>query len=610
MRSRVIAVVGALALLSGAVVLLRNETDPPTPPPSTDPVSLVKFLDDRVEYLPEGRPPVTPTDVELVALNPSSLRVTWTPPEGVGFAGYEVRWHDQVRYVLATETEITGLDPGSKTAVEIRAVDADGRRSAPARAETFPRHVYDSAWQDRLGVPVDHFDGPESLSGRRWRVYDAGNNDCLGLRALPGGKRLEITCDGVELQANTPMLLSPPDDEGAVGRAVLTVDDPLPSDGAIQSEVSIALLPEPYDDLPWLPVYGGMTRSEVLPPTAVVLHITPFGASFSLGAELRTTSRVVEVSGLSITPMPGVRHRWELRVLPDAVVALRDGVPMAATSVAVPWTSARPRLGFRNVERLTVDTFGIGGVSETSSPSSVVRLGPASREDRATSLGNVASSQFEGAGSVRVVASVYADDDAPVSVEFGGKTVAAKTMLPNAALGPNSPTVVYADFPLPDPALEDDPKLRLTSTTDIDTTGVELVVREGPKSPTRPLPRLTDRRPPALAAGEPTLTLVHESGVAPNSLFPRSGKAQVIVEVAAKEQAIAPIAGIEVDLDGKRIATLPTTEDGPTPGGRYQFAVDIGGLGTGGHEVAVRVLPQDPRLGVRTAEGRFEIAPT
>ena len=609
LRSRVIAVVAGLALLGGTVLLLRNETEPPPRPPSTDPVSLTRFLDDKVEYHPENRPPVTPTELAVTALDASSLRVSWVPPDGFGFAGYEVRWLDEVRYVAATETEITGLEPGDRIAVEVRAVDPDGRRSAPARIEGVPRNSYDLKWQDKLVVPVDHFDGTESLSPRRWRVYDSGNNDCLGLRTMPGGKRLEITCDGLELQANTSMQLGAPAEDGAVGRAVLTVDDPQADYTSTGGEVTIALLPEPYDDLPWLPVRQGMTQAAVLPPTALVMHITPFGASFSLGSELQATARVVEVSGQSIPPTPGVRHRWELRVLPDAVVALRDGVPMAAAGVAVPWTTARPRLGFRDVQELTVDSFGVGGAQLSPTPTSVLHLGPSNREEHASSVGNVPSTQFEGAGSVRVVSSVYADNDAPVTVEFGGRTVPAKPMFPRAALSPNSPTVLYADFPLPDPALIGNPKLRLTSTTAVDTTTTEVVVREGPKSPPRPLPRFSDRLPPRLAPGAVELTVVHDSGVAPSTRFPPIGKAQVVVEVAGRKDAVAPIAGIEIDLDGKRVVTLPTTENGPSPGGRYQFTLDLAGLSRGGHEVTARVLPQDPKLEIRTKHGTFEITP-
>lgn len=601
--------VGGLALLGGAITLLRNETEPPPPPVSTDPVVLAKFLDQRVEYRPEGRAPVAPSELKLSALDASSLRVSWTATDGVGYAGYEVRWLDQVRYVLATQTEILGLDPGGQVTVEVRSVDADGRRSTPARVEGVPRTVYDPSWQDRLVVPVDHFDGPESLSPRRWRVYDSGNNDCLGLRGIPGGKRLEITCDGVELQANTPMWLSAPDDQGAVGRAVLTTEDPIAAGGSNLNEITIALLPDPFDDLPWLPVYADVDAPEALPPTAVVMHISPHGVGFSLGSALPPTSRVVEVSGVSVTPTPGVRHRWELRVLPDAVVALRDGEVLAAAAVAVPWTTARPRLGFRNVAHTTVDSFGSGGAAMSPTPTSVIHLGPASRESHATSLGNVPSGQLDGAVSARVVASVYANNDAPVTVQFGGRSVPAKPMFPQAALGPNVPTVVYADFPLPDSALGGSPRLRLTSTTDVDTTKVQIVVREGLSSPTRPLPRLTDRLPPTRGSGKPQLTLVHDSGVAPSTRFPPRGKVRIVVDIASTDPEVAPIAGIEVDLDGKRIVTLPTAENGPAAGGRYEFLLAAAGLGPNGHRVVVRVLPQDPKLEVRTTQSAFEIAP-
>lgn len=603
-RRRLIAVVGGLAVLVGAVVALRNEAPPPTTR-STDPVSLTRFVDDRVDYRAERQALSAPSDLKLTALDITSVRAAWTPTVGYG---YEVRWLDQVRLVLVPETEITGLPANDELTLEVRAVDAEGHRSAPSSMKAVPRLLYNEAWADQFVAPVDHFDGPAALSSHRWRAL--GNDDCLGLRSLPGVKRVEITCDNAELQSNLPLVLTEPrpQEDNEVGRVMLTMDGPGTDPNGLNQEVSITLLPEPFDDLPWLGMYDSMSAPTRIPPGAVVLHINPFGASFSQGVDVPTTSRVVPVSGRSIVPSTGVRHRWELRILADALVAVRDGEVMAAAPAAVPWKSARARLAFRDAKGTTIDTFGVGGGAENPRSTSIITLGPSEREPSATTLGTVSPLLFAGAESLRVLAAVYGNNDAPVTVHFGDRQVPAKPMYPWGAIGPTVSTTLYADFPLPDPALGTNPKLRLTSTTDIDSVSASIVVRDGLDAPARKLPRLADLGPAVLKVAMPKLSIEHETNVSPPTRFPEGGRIRLVVELdGGHDHAIAPTSGIEVDLDGDRIVTLPTAADGPSAGGRYEFWLDSSTLRAGAHRVTARVQPKDSAMPPRDTQQSFEI---
>ncbi|HWO62366.1 MAG TPA: fibronectin type III domain-containing protein, partial [Umezawaea sp.] len=276
------AVVGGLAVLVGAVAVLRTEAPPP-PVKSNDPVTLTRFVDDRVEYRAEVQALAAPSDLKLTALDITSVRAMWTPTVGYG---YEVRWLDQVRLVVVPETEVTGLPANDEITVEVRAVDAEGHRSAPTSMKAVPRLLYNEAWADHLVAPVDHFDGQAALSSHRWRVL--GDGDCLGLRPLPGVKRVEITCDNAEMQSNMTLVLTEPqpDNDGERGRVMLTMDGPGLDANGLNQEVSITLLPEPYDDLPWLGMYDSMTAPTRIPPAAIVLHINPFGASFDKGVDV------------------------------------------------------------------------------------------------------------------------------------------------------------------------------------------------------------------------------------------------------------------------------------------------------------------------------------
>ncbi|MCS7483447.1 fibronectin type III domain-containing protein [Umezawaea endophytica] len=603
-RRSLIAVLGGLALLVGAVVVLRTESPPPLVK-SNDPVTLTRFLDERVDYRAEKQGLVAPSDLKLTALDITSLRAMWTPTAGYG---YEVRWADQVRLVVVPETELTGLPANDEVTVEVRAVDAEGHRSAPSSMKAVPRLLYNEAWADHLVAPVDHFDGQAALSSHRWRVL--GDDDCLGLRSLPGVKRVEITCDNTELQSNMTLVLTEPQAayDGERGRVMLTMDGPGMNANGLNQEASITLLPEPYDDLPWLGMYDNMSAPTRIPPSAIVMHITPFGASFDKGVDVPTTSRVVPVSGRSVVASTGVRHRWELRVLQDAVVAVRDGEVLAAMPAAVPWTTARARLAFRDARGTTIDSFGVGGGAENPRSTSVIPLGPSEREPSATTLGTVSSAQFAGAESLRVVAGVYGNNDAPVTVRFGDREVLAKPMFPWGAVGPTVSTTLYADFPLPDPAIGDSSKLRLTSTTDIDSVSANVVVRDGVDAPARKLPRVSDLGALVRRVAQPRLSVGHESNVSPPTQFPRGGKVRLVVELdAGHDHVVAETSGIEVELDGDRIVTLPTTADGPSAGGRYEFWLEAGGLTSGAHRITARVQPKDPSTPPRDTQQSFEI---
>ncbi|WP_447005176.1 fibronectin type III domain-containing protein [Saccharothrix isguenensis] len=586
-RSKLIAVVGGLALLGGAVVVLRNESAPPTPR------VFERFLADGIEYVPDTQRVVRPSDLTLTALDRTSLRATWTATEGLGHGGFEVRWGGHTRLVQGTETELTGLDANADVTVEVRALDGLGTRSEPATAHAVPRLAYDDASLDALVVPIDLFDGPEALNPRRWRVLDGGNTDCLGLRPL-NGKRLEISCDRVDLQSNVPMRFGMPHPDGAIGRVVLTTDGPATSRPG-ENELMIALLPEPFHDLGHL--------AEPFPPGAVVLRVSPFGARFDLGGDVASADDAPPPgSGTFPPPTPGVRHRWELRVLPDAVAAFRDGVEVARAPVVVPWTEAWPRLAFRLAQDTRLDMFGVGGAPSSPVPVSVVPLGPGVREDGAVSLGNAANSRLDGASSVRVVASVVAERTAPITAELGTRSAPVVFMPPDRGLHPTRASVVYADFPLPSP--DPNPEVRLRSDGDVTVYESHLVLTDG-QDARRPLPRLTDRARPDPRVPTPTVSVLHES--AGGVTFPREGKVRVTVELPDPQaHEIAAIKGLEVELDGERLVTLPTNG---SAGGRHEFLLDLADVSTGRHELVVRVLPVEQRWGVRSQEQTFDIRP-
>ncbi|ROP39119.1 fibronectin type III domain-containing protein [Saccharothrix texasensis] len=582
-RRSLIAALGGLALLGGAVVVLRDESAPPRPQ------AFERFLDERVEYVPDTQRVATPTDLRLTALDRTSLRASWTAADGIGHGGFEVRWNGETRLVRGTGTELTDLDANADTTVEVRALDALGGRSDPATAKAVPRLAYDDTWLDGLMVPLDLFDGPEALDPRRWRVFDRGDTDCLHLRPV-NGERLEVDCDRVDLQSNVPLRFGPPAPDGAVARVSLTTDGPV-GDLTDESAVLIALLPEPVQDLGHL--------EEPFPPGVLVLRITPFGARFLLGG-----APLGETSGTYPPPTSGVRHRWELRVLPGSVVASRDGVDVASAPVELPWTSARARLAFRQARGTHLDTFGLGGVPGTPAPGSVAPLGVSGTDSGGVSLGNVANSQLAGASSVRVVASVVAERAAPITVELGTRSAPAVFMPPDRGLDPARPAVVHADFPLPSP--DSNPQVRVSSDGGLSVYAAHLVIADGPDA-RHPLPRLVTRPLPDPRVPSPAVSAVHETAGEPADRLPDRGRLRLTVELAdTRAREVAAVKGVEVDLDGERIAVLPTNG---SAGGRHGFLVDLDGLAGDRHELDVRVVPVDERHDVQSYQQPFEIRP-
>ncbi|MEU5690891.1 fibronectin type III domain-containing protein [Actinosynnema sp. NPDC020468] len=538
-------------------------------------VAFGRYLDSRVAYAPDSQELATPQDLKLSALDRTSIRAQWTAAGGYTRNGFEVRWGDHVRLVQNTEVELTDLDPEATTDVEVRALDPLGKRSEPARASGVPNRLAEPHRLDGLVQPVDVFDGPSGLDPQRWRLH--GNADCVGLRPF-NGKRVEVTCEELELQANTPLQLTDkPDKDGAFGRVVFTTDGPA---GADDGEFLIVLLPEPYQDLGKL--------AAPFPTGSIVLHVTRQGASFDVGEGALPNSGVVNINSSVAPPTPGVRHRWEVRILDDTVVALRDGEALATSSVEIPWKTARPRLVFRNARGTTLDSFGVAGTPQSPQRSSVVPLGPGTQDHNAAVLKSPPRDLVAGGTSVRVVATVVAEKT-PVTIKYDDRSATATFLSPASEVDQGRNAVVYADFPV----TGGEGRISVSGEAGVTVYDSHLVVTDGPDAH-RPLPKLADQGTPEPRTPQPSLTVVQDQG-----------KTRIAVELDGRsERELAAIKGVELDLDGTKVAAVPTNG---SAGGRHEFVLDD--LAAGAHRITARVLPVDQRVGVRTEEQSFDTPP-
>jgi hypothetical protein len=509
---------GGLALVVAAVVALRTGGAPDT---------LKREIDDGVEVV-QQQEPVKPANPRAQALDADALQIAWN-----GSApAYEVKWNGNRQLVPGPEVEIAGLSPEEQVAVEIRAVGATGKRSEPLAITATPKDLYDDRWDDQLVGQIDRFDGPEALDPRKWRIE--AEPECLGLRPFGPGKRIDVDCPMAAFQSNTPIRFGVPAGDGAIGRAVIGVA------GAVESShVRLTLLPDPWQ-------YLDETDSQ--PRGAVSLDITTQGTRIVADPDLPRTGKQVELGDAPLTGLvAGVRHRWEMRVLPDAVLALRDGVVVAYEPVAVNGpVPVHPRIRIDGGGFL--DAFGVGGVPERAVPTEVVPILPNTEVPQDAVAAKIVTP--EPGNQVRVT-------DLPVGA---GKIVAAH------------------------PA--------------------RLVVIRKPESRPGTLPKLADR-PGGIRTGGPRLHVVHEDGTRPPQPLPHRGRILVTAEINAIGHR-----GIELELDGRRIVSLPTDEQGEGVPGRHEFWLDTRMFPSGSHaRLKLSVLPGDAGEPV-TTETVFELGGT
>lgn len=505
---------GGLALVIAAVVALRTSDAPDT---------LKREIDDGVEVVQQPAP-TKPANARAQALDADALQITWNGSA----SAYEVRWNGHEQLVPGPEVEIPGLLPEEHVEVEIRAVSATGKRSEPLKIAATPKDLYNDRWDDQLVGQVDRFDGPEALEPRKWRVE--AEPECLGLRPFGQSKRIDVDCSMAAFQSNTPLRFGVPAADGAIGRAIISVA------GAVESShVRLTLLPDPWQYL---------KENDVEPRGAVSLDITTQGTRIVADPELPRTGKQVQLGDAQLTGLvAGVRHRWEMRVLPDAVLAIRDGVVVAYEPVAVKEPLVHPRIRIDSGGFL--DAFGVGGVPERVVPTEVFPI--------------------------------LADTEVPTDA------VAAKIVLPEAGN-----QVRVTELPV-----------RLGKI--VAAPPAQLVVIRKPESRPGTLPKLADR-PGGIKIGGPRLHVMHEDGTKPPQRLPHTGRILVTAEVNAIGHR-----GIELELNGRRIVSMPTNEQGAAVPGRHEFWLDAKKLTPGSHaRLKLSVLPADHGEPV-TTETVFEL---
>jgi hypothetical protein len=637
-RRRLWAWIGGAAVLAAAVVALR-QTQPPTgeTPTAVPPQAnhVVRFAPEGV-LLPEpGAPAKPPAQLIAAPTGPDRVRVAWGSalPGGsdpANAVGYEVRWRggdgspEQRRTVAVPDVQLNGLT-SEHYVVEVRSVDAFGRRSQPNRVQV---NVGDDQ-SPHPGPPwsglFESFDGPFDVdtasSAARWHFagYAGCTHASAGDGEHAGQLAIDLDCGGdlTVLRYRSPLTLTAP---GEPGRVLVSTDAAGP-----RGQLTIDLVPGPADQVgagrdgaapAANPANGTAAVDPTLPAGTVRVLVNDTGARVLTGPDV---PRIADPPAPAPAPTrgPGVLHAFEVTLGPDGVRVLQDGTLAAAAGVAPAWTQAHVLVGLSGPPgrraRLYLDTIGLSGppapppasYAHTVIPATQRLIGPA--ED-APGIG-ISGRSLSTAASARFVTRatlVHGVDLDRVDVQLGTTLIPARPILPVPARTGSIVTLV-ADLP---PQLLGPAAPQPVSPLVLRAPGGESVEAPivGSYLEIQPLP---DAQPDLLAPNDAldrpaktdampsaSVRLLDDGG---NPVTTAAAGTRVLVDVDLDgvggqlgSGSLAGIAGIELWLDNRRIAGLPTAFDGPGLGGRYAIPVSTTRLEPGPHFFELRVIPSDP----------------
>lgn len=610
---------GAVALIAGAVVTLRA-TDEPKPSDTqgddrSEPVVVDRYAADYVVLPTPDRAPQPPANVVATPMGFNGLLVSWADglPGGrapFGTAGYEVRWRQDgethTRLVATPDVLLDRLDGAHRVRVEVRTVDAFGRRSAPVVVDQASPQTNADRWATAMTGMFDDFTQPARVA-ERWHL--SGYRGCVDVVAERGhGLPVELGCgaDVAVLRARQPMTLTPPNPAGELGRVAVRTDS-----AGIGGELTVTLAPGPVDRVGVEQRGEFPARDTTLPGGTIRVGIDDEGVRVSAAPDVPG----VVPGPLEVLPAPvrgpGVPHLFEVVLTTSGLRVYQDGVAVAVAGVVPSWSTASVLLGLRGPDRrrsrVHVLAAGFSGPATQVPVVHEVLVNPGTQRvldltEQSPQLG-IARAPLATAASARLVATIMVAsgmDPNGVVMQFGDLRVPARPVVAAPSAENGAAVTVATDVP---PAL-----LGVSGSASItpfvlrapgasqQVRLVETYLEVTPVGGGRPpaLDLEPGRRPgadmlPSIdavlcdAAGKPLTTAV----------IPRRGQVVLNVTLDATSNqwetgSVGGVQGFQVWLDGRLIAGVPTHLDGPGLGGRHVLSIASAGLKRGAHVMEVR----------------------
>lgn len=606
-----------MILVAGAVVALRVTEEPEPGERAPEPVHVDRYAANFVVVPGPGPRPAPPHRV-VATPGPGTLRVSWADglpggnaPEGA--AGYDVRWDGGSRLVSSPDVLIDGLTDDRSYRVEVRTVDAFGQRSAPVATSAKPGRA-DTSWQDGLtGLFSDfsRFSGFSDGAATGWHL--SGYPGCVDPGAPDAdGLPIHLSCgaDLAVLRARTPLRLGPPAPDGVLGRVAVRTDTAGPG-----GELTIDLVPGVADRVGNDVLRAQAGPDPALPGGTIRVAVNDDGVAVGSAPDVAA----VTPQALDATPAPrrgpGVAHLFEVVLTTGGVRVYQDDLLVTVGGVVPSWSTASMLIGLRGPDgrRARVHVSGAGFSGPATSMPAVVeeRVHPATQrvlslDEPAPQVG-MARAPLESAASARLVSTLSTTaelDPHAVFVQFGDLRVPARPATPAPSVSPAAAVTVVADVPAvflgPNgPSSVTPLVLRAAGGDGVQLIESYLEITPGPgwvppsAAPPERVPKPADDPLPAIeprlenAAGEPL----------PEDTTPAQG--QMVLTIALTGTAtqwdtggVAGVRGLQVRLDGRLVAGIPTDADGPAVGGEYAMSIAVAGLTAGRHSLEIREYGQ------------------
>ncbi|HTI21701.1 MAG TPA: hypothetical protein VL652_11950 [Kutzneria sp.] len=458
--------------------------------------------------------------------------------------------------------------------IEVRAVDAYGKRSNPATATGSPSVTPDNSWKKPLTGVFDDFSEISTLT-RRWHL--SGYSGCVDAGSGAGGLVIGLECgaDQAVLRARSRMQLA---SNGELGRIAVVTDTAGPG-----GQLTVDLTPGPADRI-----------GPTLPPGTVQIVVDDQGARVLAADDVPRVggSRTDAVSPRGV----GVPHLFEVVFRSDGITVLQDGREIGFGGIVPSWRSASVLYGFQGPaglkSRVFVGGAGFSGPASDGPAVSEVSLVPATLRaltpgEAAPGIG-ISRKPLVGTVSARYIATVRAGDGLNVgglAVQLGDATYPLVQAVPGPVPA-GSVTTVYADLPAALLGLAGPDQL---SPYVLRSAGGEATILESYLEihHTSPVPGTAMASlPPGPADAQLPRIVADESQ--------DSGRVVLDVNLDGRyAKEVSGVAGFEVWLDGKLVCGQPTDAGGPGLGGRYTVVFSAGSLARGAHTFDVRLYPAD-----------------
>lgn len=605
-RKRLFAWLGGVILVAGAVIALRVTEQPAPDERGPEPSHVDHYAANFVVVPGPGSRPAPPQRVVAIP-GPGTLRVSWADglPGGkapAGAAGYDVRWDDGSRLVISPDVVLDGLVDGRSYRVEVRTVDGFGQRSAPVATSAKPGRT-EASWQDGLTGWYSDFSGGYQAG---WHL--SGYPGCVDPGAPGvGGLPIHFSCgaDRAVLRARTPLRLGPAGPDGVLGRAAVRTDTAGPG-----GELTIDLVPGVADRAGIDPRRAEAGPDPALPGGTIRVLVNDDGVA--VGAAPDVAAVAPQELGTAPAPRrgPGVAHLFEVVLTTGGVRVYQDDVLVTVGGVVPSWSSGSMLIGLRGPDgrRSRVHVSGAGFSGPATSVPAVVeeRVHPATQrvlglDEPAPQVG-MARAPLAAATSARLVTTLTTTaslDPHAVFVQFGDQLVPARPATPAPPVSPAAAVTVVADVPAvflgPAGPSSITPLVLRAAGSGAQLVESYLEITPGPgwvapsAAPPDRVPRPAADPLPAIeprlsnAAGEPL----------PDDTTPAEG--QLVLTVGLTGAAtqwdtggVAGVRGVQVRLDGRVVAGIPTDADGPAVGGEYAMSIAVAGLTTGRHALEIR----------------------